>query len=86
MYGAYLGRMDFFGFAPILPNFLPPNIRNSSFLPIFRSKLKIHVFKLVLPLEFSPIPLAVYFQSYPKIISKRFSISMVNNETKTDHT
>ena len=42
-----LGKRAFIG--PRLWNVLPPYTRNSSYLPIFRSRLKTHLFKIAFP-------------------------------------
>ena len=44
-----LGKRAFSVIGPRLWNSLPPDTRNSSSLPIFRSKLKTHLFKIAFP-------------------------------------
>ena len=44
-----LGKRAFSVIGPRLWNSLPPDTRNSSSLPIFRSRLKTHLFKIVFP-------------------------------------
>ena len=44
-----LGKMAFSVIGPRLWNSLPPDTRNSSSLPIFRSRLKTHLFKIAFP-------------------------------------
>ena len=44
-----LGKSSFSVIGPRLWNSLPPDTRNSSSLPIFRSKLKTHLFKIAFP-------------------------------------
>ena len=44
-----LGKRAFSVIGPRLWNSLPPDTRNSSFLPIFRSRLKTHLFKIAFP-------------------------------------
>ena len=44
-----LGKRDFSVIGPRLWNSLPPDTRNSSSLPIFRSRLKTHLFKIAFP-------------------------------------
>ena len=59
-----LDKMAFSVIVPRLWNCFPPDIRNSLSLSTFRSKLKIHLFKLAFPLEFSPI----LSSDYPDLI------------------
>ena len=44
-----LGKRAFSVIGPRLWNSLPPDTRNSSSLPIFRSRLKTHLFKIAFP-------------------------------------
>ena len=44
-----LGKRAFSVIGPRLWNSLPPDTLNSSFLPIFRSRLKTHLFKIAFP-------------------------------------
>ena len=44
-----LGKRTFSVIGPRLCNSLPPDARNSSSLPIFRSRLKTHLFKIAFP-------------------------------------
>ena len=56
-----LGKRAFSVIGPRLWNSLPPDTRNSSSLPIFRSRLKTHLFKIAFPsLGSFPSPLTVY--------------------------
>ena len=47
--GSSLGKRAFSVIGPRLWNSLPPDTRNSSSLPIFRSRLKTHLFKIAFP-------------------------------------
>ena len=44
-----LGKRAFSVIVPLLWNSLPPDTRNSSSLPIIRSRLKTHLFKIAFP-------------------------------------
>ena len=56
-----LDRRTFSVIGPRLWNSLPPDTRNSSSLPIFRSSLKPHLFKIAFPsLGSLPSPVTVY--------------------------
>ena len=57
-----LGKRAFSVIGPRLWNSLPPDTRNSSSLPIFRSRLKTHLFKTAFPpyIGSFPSPLTVY--------------------------
>ena len=52
-----LGKRAFSVIGPRLWNSLPPDTRNSSSLPIFRSRLKTHLFKIAFPPRLFPISL-----------------------------
>ena len=51
-----LGKRAFSVIGPRLWNSLPPDTRNSSSLPIFRSRLKTHLFKIAFPSPWTVYP------------------------------